>query len=82
MVAVSVERYSVNRMVDLVAMEMGSVNTSQIMIDWFLMFAMMLTTMAMVTLTNDDADKMRSIVDVNQWAMRMLSAEKLNPIQD
>lgn len=81
MVAVSVEKCSVNRMADSGVMGMGSVNTSQIMINWFLMFATMSTMMVMVTLTNG-ADRM-SLNDANPWAMlRMLSVEKLNPIQD
>lgn len=78
MVAVSVEKCWANQMADSGVMGMGSVNTSQIMINWFLMFAMMSTTTVKVTL---GADKMSSN-DVNPWAMWMLSVERLNPIQD
>lgn len=48
-----------NRMIDLVVMGTGSVNTSQIVIDLSWMFATMSTMMVMVTLMND-ADKMSS----------------------
>lgn len=62
--AVSVEKWWANQTISSVIMGMGSVNTSQIMIDSFWMFVMMSMTMAMVTLAND-VDRM-SLDDADQ----------------
>lgn len=79
MAAALVEKWSANQMINWVVTEMGSVNTSQIVTNWFLMFAMRLKTMAMVTRVYD-VDRMSS--DDEGQSMMWPNVVKLNPIQD
>lgn len=62
-----VEIWLANQMINSVIIEMGSVNTSQIMSDSFWMFAMRSTMTAMVTLAYD-VDRM-SLDGVDQSEM-------------